>query len=177
MLFGIAKTIKQRFSLTSFDSGTFVFPGLQILERVDGLDSFKYHNTPPMELRFTTIEVDTAEAIKDISNKIEAIVGHSLGGAKAKIIGLPNAIKTYTFNTAFAHSRWLKNAITESVDFVKTGDVLTYLQTESLFKKLFPKQLGQTIKYDEAIWDMLPKYNLRARIVKFVYGLRRHGIN
>jgi len=120
-----------------------------------------------------------AKMIKEESStkKFLAVIGHSMGGGKAKVIGLANDIKTYTFNTAFTHSRWLNNAVGESIDFMKTGEVLNYLQTGSLFKKLFPKQFGQTIKYGDDIYDALPGYTLRARVLKLVYGIGRHGIN
>ena len=122
-------------------------------------------------------EISTAIAKKETANKILAVVGHSLGGGKAKVIGLANGIKTYTFNTAFAHSRWLNNIAGESVDFTKTGDVLSYLQTGSLLKKIFPKQFGKTIKYGDDVFDALPGSTLRARLLKIVYGVGRHGIN
>ncbi|GEM_PF-3394220 len=149
--------------------------GTRVTKLGDWFDDFK--NVFGFKSKQHKAARELAEIIKNSSNKIQAVVGHSLGGAKAKIIGLPNGIKTYTFNTAFAHKRWLDGAIGESIDFVKTGDALTYLQTESLLKKIFPKQFGKIIKYGESHWNMLPKYNLRSRVLKFVYGIHRHGIN
>lgn len=71
-LSGMNRIIRQKFTLTSFDSGNFVFPSLEIIERLDDQDSIKYHFTTPMELRFGTVEVDTAEAIKDIKAPLTA---------------------------------------------------------------------------------------------------------
>jgi hypothetical protein len=61
--------------------------------------------------------------------------------------------------------------------FTKTGDALSYLQTGSLLKKIFPKQFGKTVKYGNDIFEALPGSTLRARLLKVVYGIGRHGIN
>lgn len=53
---------KQQFTLTSFDSGTYVIPSIHFFDS----DSVLIASTQPIQLRVNTLRVDTALAIKDI---------------------------------------------------------------------------------------------------------------
>ncbi|MCX7736566.1 MAG: hypothetical protein N2319_07610 [Candidatus Kapabacteria bacterium] len=64
-------TLKQNYIITSFDSGSFVFPSLTILYEKKGQTTLYPIQSDSLILNFNTIPVDTSQAIKDIKPPLE----------------------------------------------------------------------------------------------------------
>lgn len=64
-------TLKQNYVVTSFDSGSFIFPSLTILYEKSGQSTLNTLQSDSLILNFSTIPVDTSQAIKDIKPPLE----------------------------------------------------------------------------------------------------------
>lgn len=64
-------TLNQNYIVTSFDSGSFVFPSLTVLYEKKGQTTLYPIQSDSLILNFNTIPVDTSQAIKDIKPPLE----------------------------------------------------------------------------------------------------------
>lgn len=69
------RTIKRNYVITSFDSGSYNLGPYTLVYNSEENDNYNVLKTQPLKVTFTTVAVDTSEAIKDIKPPIE--IGYS----------------------------------------------------------------------------------------------------
>lgn len=150
------------YNVTSFDSGYYSLPSFSFTVNDKGMTPETLF-TEPLELRFTTLEVDTTKAFKDIKGPLDVPIDWK-GVFYYILIGLVILAGFY-----FTYRYWQKKKKVKDVELDYDPKIPPYILALEALKQLEAEKLWQS--------GYVKKYYVRMTDIIRIYMRRQFGIH